>query len=213
MLFSDIEGSTGLVSSLGEHWGQALSIQRATLRAAFAARNGHEMGTEGDSFFVVFDSAHDAVLAAVEGQRGLQSQMWPLGTEVRVRMGLHTGEPRRHEDGYIGLDVHRGARIAGTAHGSQVVLSDATRWLVDDLFRAGGDVAARDLGWHRLKDLAAPEHLHDLVVGGCSARSRRCGASAPRSTCPGPPPSWSAGTTRCRGCSRCSPWTRYGSRR
>ncbi len=163
VLFSDIEGSTTLVSLLGEHWAETLSGQRELLRAAWAAHGGTEMGTEGDSFFVVFGSAHDAVLAAVDGQRALQQRQWPLDTPVRVRMGLHTGEPQRHEDGYIGLDVHRGARISGTAHGGQVVLSAATAQLVPDLV---GQVGLRDLGWHRLKDLDEPEHLYDLVVPG-----------------------------------------------
>jgi predicted ATPase/class 3 adenylate cyclase len=163
MLFSDIEGSTLTLNRLGSLWGEALSVQRSVLRQVFASQGGVEMGTEGDSFFVVFTSARQAVLAAVEGQRLLQRHQWPEGVPIRVRMGIHTGEPQRHEDGYIGLDVHRAARIAGTAAGGQIVVSEATRPLVGNL---GDAVAVRDLGWHRLKDLVEPEHVFDLVVPG-----------------------------------------------
>jgi predicted ATPase len=133
------------------------------LRVCFEAHGGVEMGTEGDSFFIVFESARDAVLAALEGQRRLQEHVWPDDASLRVRMGMHTGEPQRHEDGYVGIDVHRAARIAGTAHGGQTVLSEATRMLLGAL---DAGVGIRDLGWHRLKDLDAPEHLFDLTVSG-----------------------------------------------
>ncbi|MDT4970738.1 MAG: hypothetical protein QOG22_881 [Pseudonocardiales bacterium] len=165
LLFSDIEGSTVLLHRLGAHWGEALSAQREILRAAFAEHGGTEMGTEGDSFFVVFRSAHDAVGAAVDGQRRLQAHTWPQGAELRVRMGIHTGEPQRHEDGYIGEDVHRAARIGSTANGGQIVMSEATRRLVSDLV----DVEIRDLGHHRLKDLAGDELLYDVVAPGLIA--------------------------------------------
>ena len=115
MLFSDIEGSTMLLNALGDRYGEALSAQRALLRAAFSSCGGTEMGTEGDSFFVVFESAGDAVRCCVAAQRALSAHDWPGGVAVRVRMGLHSGEPTRNEDGYIGLDVHRAARIAATA--------------------------------------------------------------------------------------------------
>ena len=121
MLFSDIEGSTRLLSRLGDRYREALSAQRALQRAAFASHGGREMGTEGDSFFVVFASAADAVDCCVVAQRALAGHDWPDGAAVRVRMGLHSGEPVRHEDGYVGMDVHRAARIAATAHGGQVV--------------------------------------------------------------------------------------------
>jgi class 3 adenylate cyclase len=137
MLFSDIEGSTLLLGRLGEHYGEALSAQRALLRAAFSEGHGREMGTEGDSFFVVFESAGDAVRSCLAAQRALSGHHWPGDIPVRVRMGLHTGEPIRHEDGYIGLDVHRAARIAATAHGGQVVLSDTTRRLTESHLPAG----------------------------------------------------------------------------
>jgi predicted ATPase/class 3 adenylate cyclase len=162
LLFSDIEGSTALLHRLGPRWGEALSQQRAIMRAAFGTHHGVEMGTEGDSFFVVFRSAHDAVGAAVEAQRALQEHTWSNDAELRVRVGIHTGEPERHEDGYIGADVHRAARIGSTANGGQIVVSGATRKLVGDL--AG--VTIRDLGYHRLKDLPGSEQLFDLAVPG-----------------------------------------------
>ena len=112
MLFSDIEGSTALLSRLGDRYAEALSAQRAVLRGAIGASHGHELGTEGDGFFVVFGSAGDAVRCCVAAQLALAGQDWPDGAVVRVRMGLHSGEPIRHEDGYIGMDVHRAARIA-----------------------------------------------------------------------------------------------------
>jgi predicted ATPase/class 3 adenylate cyclase len=163
MLFSDIEGSTALLSRLGDRYGQALSDHRALLRAAFAAWGGREMSTEGDSFFVVFGSAADAVACALAAQRALAGHDWPGGDAVRVRMGLHSGEPTPHEDNYIGMDVHRAARIAATAHGGQVVLSEAA------LEQAGAlpaGVSVRDLGFHRLKDIAAPERICQLTGPG-----------------------------------------------
>jgi predicted ATPase/class 3 adenylate cyclase len=162
MLFSDIEGSTALLSRLGDRYAEALSAQRAVLRGAIGASHGHELGTEGDSFFVVFESAGDAVRCCVAAQLALAGHDWPDGAVVRVRMGLHSGEPIRHEDGYIGMDVHRAARIAATAHGGQVVLSDATRVLAEPQLPAG--VSVHDLGWHRLKDIEAPERLYQLAA-------------------------------------------------
>jgi predicted ATPase/class 3 adenylate cyclase len=164
MLFSDIEDSTAVLRRLGDRYGQALSAQRALLRAAFAGFGGRELGTEGDSFFVVFESAGDAVGCCVAGQRALAGHDWPGGVPVRVRMGLHSGEPARHEDGYVGLDVHRTARIAAAAHGGQVVLSDATRQLAES--RLPARVSVRDLGWHRLKDIEAPERIYQLAAPG-----------------------------------------------
>src|ERR1022692_4073861 len=168
MLFSDIEGSTALLSRLGDRYGGALSAQRALLRDAIGACHGHELGTEGDSFFVAFESAGDAVRCCVAAQRALASHDWPDGLAVRVRMGLHSGEPARHEDGYIGMDVHRAARIAATANGGQVVLSDPTRLLAESQLPA--DLSVDDLGWHRLKDIEAPERIYQLVAEGLERR-------------------------------------------
>jgi predicted ATPase len=164
MLFSDIEGSTVLLSRLGPRYGEALSAQRAVLRAAIGDWRGHELGTEGDSFFVVFESAADAMACCVAAQRALGGYAWPGGVAVRVRMGLHSGEPSRHEDGYIGIDVHRAARIAATAHGGQVVLSGVTWQLAHSGLPA--ELSVRDLGFHRLKDIDAAEHIYQLAGPG-----------------------------------------------
>jgi len=163
MLFSDIEGSTALLSRLGDQYGQALSDHRAVLRAAFEAWRGREMDTQGDSFFVVFETAADAVACCLAAQRALAAHDWPGGDAVRVRMGLHSGEPARHEDGYIGMDVHRAARIAATAHGGQVVLSEVTLQQAGPLPEGA---SVRDLGFHRLKDIGAPERIYQLAGPG-----------------------------------------------
>jgi predicted ATPase/class 3 adenylate cyclase len=168
MLFSDIAGSTALLSRLGDRYGAALSAHRALLRDAFGKYRGRELGTEGDSFFVVFESAGDAVGCCVEAQLALAGHDWPGGDVVRVRMGLHSGEPARYEDGYIGMDVHRAARIAAAAHGGQVVMSDAARLLAAS--RLPARVSVRDLGFHRLKDIEAAEHVYQLVVPGLPDR-------------------------------------------
>ena len=168
LLFSDIEGSTALLRRLGERYGEALFAQRALMRAAVSGSRGLEMGTEGDSFFVVFESAGDAVRCCLAAQRALAGHDWPGGMTVRVRMGLHSGEPARHEHDYVGMDVHRAARIAAAAHGGQVVLSAATRQLAASQLAA--DVSLRDLGWHRLKDIEAPEQIYQLVAPGLPDR-------------------------------------------
>jgi predicted ATPase/class 3 adenylate cyclase len=164
MLFSDIEGSTVLLNRLGPRYGEALSAQRALLRAAISEWRGFEMGTEGDSFFVVFASAADAVTCCMAAQRALGGYDWPGGAAVRVRMGLHSGEPARHEDGYVGIDVHRAARIAATAHGGQVVLSHITWQLAQP--GSPAELSVRDLGFHRLKDIEEPERIFQLVGPG-----------------------------------------------
>lgn len=163
LLFSDIEGSTSMLTGLGARWAEALSAHRTILRAAFTEFGGHEMGTEGDSFFVVFASATQALLAAMTAQRGLADHQWPDDRPLRVRIGLHTGEPQRHEDDYIGIDVHRAARIAAAAHGGQTVISETTHALVGDALRG---LTVRDLGWHRLKDLPDLQHLYDVTPAG-----------------------------------------------
>jgi predicted ATPase/class 3 adenylate cyclase len=161
-LFSDIEGSTRLVQALGERYGEVLAEHCRIMRQAIGEAGGIEVGTEGDSFFAVFTSAPAAVAATAAAQRGLTAQAWPDGAEVRVRMGLHTGEGMLGGDNYMGLDVHRAARIAAAGHGGQVVISEATRSLVDRLPGAN----FRDLGAHRLKDLANPEHLFQIDIAG-----------------------------------------------
>jgi predicted ATPase/class 3 adenylate cyclase len=168
LLFSDIEGSTALLRRLGDRYGEALFAQRALMRAAVSDSRGLEMGTEGDSFYVVFESAGDAVRCCLAGQGALAGHDWPGGVPVRVRMGLHSGEPACQQDHYVGMDVHRAARIAAAAHGGQVVLSEATRQLAESQLAA--DVSLRDLGWHRLKDIEAPERIYQLVAPGLPDR-------------------------------------------
>jgi predicted ATPase/class 3 adenylate cyclase len=164
-LFSDIEGSTRLLDSLGSAaYTGVLERHSALLRAAFERHGGREEGTEGDSFFVVFDSAIEAVLAAVEAQRALATEAWPEGVDVKVRMGIHAGEASSSAAGLVGLDIHRAARIAGAAHGGQVVVSDAVRSLV--IADLGEGISLRGLGRHRLKDLREPEPLCQVVADG-----------------------------------------------
>ena len=162
-LFSDIEGSTKLELALGtERFAVLRERHRELLRAAFVANGGREQSTQGDSFFVLFDSARSAVRAAIEGQRSLARESWPDGVEVLVRMGLHSGEALLGGGDVVGYDVNRAARIAGAAHGGQIVVSDAVRSLAG----AGSDgtFELRDLGEHRLKDLLAPERLAQVVA-------------------------------------------------
>ncbi len=164
MLFSDIEGSTALLRRLGDRYAAVLDTQKRILRAAFEANAGRELGTEGDSFFVAFPTARDGVEAARTAQVGLANENWPDDAAVRVRMGLHTGEPTAHEDGYVGMDVHRAARIAASAHGGQVVVSSSTQRIISAEPPVG--VGFVDLGHHRLKDLPEPEHLYQLCADG-----------------------------------------------
>ncbi len=162
-LFTDIEGSTRLLTRLRGRYAEALADHQRVLRAAFDEHDGREVHTEGDGFFVAFARASDAIAAAVAGQRALASHYWPEEVDVRVRMGVHTGEVEVRLDDYVGLDVHRAARICSAGHGGQVLISSSTRELVAD--ELPPDVALRDLGEHRLKDLDRPEHLFQLVVG------------------------------------------------
>jgi predicted ATPase/class 3 adenylate cyclase len=163
-LFTDIEGSTRLLQELGESYEQVLDDHARLLRRAIQEGRGVEIRTEGDSFFAVFGSATGAVRGAVQAQRALAANSWSHGGPLRVRMGMHTGEGRLGGDDYLGIDVNRAARIAAAGHGGQVLLSEATRALVEHALPRG--VSVRDLGQHRLKDLAHPEHLHDLVIEG-----------------------------------------------
>ena len=164
-LFSDVEGSTDLLKRLGEGaYATVLEQHRRIVREAFSARDGREIDTQGDAFFYAFARARDAVAAAVSAQRALAGHAWPDDVEVRVRMGLHTGEPAVGDEGYTGMDVVRAARIAAVGRGGQVLLSETTHALV------GPDlpdrVTARPLGEQRLKDVERPEPLHELIIDG-----------------------------------------------
>lgn len=163
-LFTDIEGSTRLLKQLRDRYEKLLAEHQRILREAFDEYGGREIDTQGDSFFVAFSRAKDAVAAAVEAQRALAEQTWPEGGEVRVRMGIHTGEPTVGEERYVGLGVHRAARICAAGHGGQVLVSQTTRELLRD--DPLPDVSLRDLGEHQLKDLDEPERIYQLVAPG-----------------------------------------------
>ena len=166
-LFTDMEGSTRLLQELGDRYAAVHDDCAAIIRRAIAEEDGVEVGTEGDSFFVAFSSPVSAVRAAVAAQRALATHEWPLDSSPRVRMGLHTGEGVPGGDDYVGIDVNRAARISGAAHGGQIILSGATRALVEHGLPAGASL--RDLGDHRLKDIDHPEHLYDLGIEGLPA--------------------------------------------
>ena len=159
-LFTDIEGSTDLARRLGADFASLRAEHRRVLREAFSAHDGHEIDTAGDGFFVVFERAGDAVGAAIAAQRAVAGLQEPL----RVRMGLHTAEPHLSEDGYVGVGVHRAARVCAAGHGGQILLSAATAGVIEDLDFEG--VGLRDLGEHRLKDLVRPQRVFQLDVEG-----------------------------------------------
>ena len=162
LLFADIEGSTRLVHSLGDQYAPVRARMRELVRGAAAAHRGQDVDWAGDGVFLAFERARDALSAAAELQRALAGEPWPPEASVRMRIGIHTGEPDLSEEGYIGLDVHVAARICSAAHGGQVVVSRATRDFVgDDL---PGEATFRPLGSHRLKDVAGAHQLFQLVV-------------------------------------------------
>jgi predicted ATPase/class 3 adenylate cyclase len=162
LLFSDIEGSTRLLARVGgDRYAELLEQHRELLREAFARNNGFHVDGEGDAFFVVFASAVEAASAAGDAQRALAEHSWPEDAEIRVRMGLHSGEPRLIGRRYVGLDVHHAARVMSAAHGGQVLLTESTRALLDD-----DRYALRDLGANRLKDLSGSHRLYQLLGDG-----------------------------------------------
>jgi YVTN family beta-propeller protein len=162
-LFTDIEGSTRLLRQLGDRYGDVVGEHRRILREAAARHVGREVDTQGDSCFFTFGRANAALAAAVDAQRGLTAHPWSDGARVRVRMGLHTAEPKVRDDRYVGLGVHRAARIGAAAHGGQVLLSSTTRELVEE--KVGG-VSIRELGSYRLKDFDQPERLFQVDIEG-----------------------------------------------
>jgi class 3 adenylate cyclase len=168
-LFTDIEGSTELLKRLGrDRYAAVLAEHTRLLQVAVTASEGRVVDTQGDALFCTFRSARDAVLAAIEAQRRLGAHDWPEQSSVRVRMGLHSGEPRAGEAGYIGIGVHRAARVGAAAHGGQVLLSETARALVADDLPTG--VVLRDLGLHRLKDIDEPTRLYQVVADGLADR-------------------------------------------
>ncbi len=167
-LFSDIEGSTRLEQTVGTtRYAELRERQREILRAAFAAYEGHERGTEGDSFFVTFPTAGAAIAAAVAGQRGLATEPWPADAPIRVRMGINAGEASMAGESLVGLAINRAARIAAVAHGGQILAADVVRTL--SAAATPEDVGFRDLGSHRLRDLREPAHLHQITAPGLVA--------------------------------------------
>ena len=167
-LFTDIEGSTQLLKQLRDRYSEVLAMHQRLLRAAFAAHSGHEIDTQGDSFFVAFASARDALLAAVEGQQALLSHPWPHGVHVKVRMGLHTGQAVATDGRYTGLAVHRAARIGAAGHGGQVLVSQAAQTLLEDE-EEDLHIFLQDLGEQRLKDLDRPVRLYQATGDGLPA--------------------------------------------
>ena len=163
-VFTDIEGSTRLLAELGDRYRDVLERHAAILRDAIGANGGTEVSTEGDAFFAVFPSAMGAVQSAAGMQRTLAAASWPDDAPVRIRVGMHTGEASLGGDNYVGMDVNRAARIAAAGHGGQVLLSEATAAIVESALP--GEIRLRDLGAHRLKDLAHPLGLLQLEIDG-----------------------------------------------
>jgi class 3 adenylate cyclase len=164
-VFTDVEGSTQLVRRLKAGYAEVLAEHQRLLREAFAQHDGHEVDTQGDAFFYAFASAHEAVLGAIAGQRALSAHAWPESAPVRVRMGIHTGLATPSDGRYTGLAVHRAARICATAHGGQVLVSQATQSLLED---EEEELALRlkDLGEQRLKDIERPVRLFQVAAEG-----------------------------------------------
>ncbi|HET9323730.1 MAG TPA: adenylate/guanylate cyclase domain-containing protein [Gaiellaceae bacterium] len=150
-LFSDIEGSTRLLEQLGDAYADVHREHRRILRDRLSEAGGQEVDTQGDAFFFSFARAKDAVVGAVAAQRELGAHAWPEGVDVKVRMGLHTGEPTVGDEGYLGMDVVRAARICSAGHGGQILLSETTRALVGNNIPEGLEI--RDLGETNLKDV------------------------------------------------------------
>jgi len=164
MLFTDIEGSTQLLRRLGERYGDLVRDHHTLLRAVAASHDGRVVDTQGDAFFFAFPTSKQALLAGVEAQRHLTQHQWPDGVDVRVRMGMHTGEPALGEEGYLGIDVVQAARICSAAHGGQLLASEATRALA--LSDPPQAISFRDLGEHMLKGLDRRQRLYQVEADG-----------------------------------------------
>jgi len=162
-LFTDIEGSTALLRELGDRYADVLAQERSILRERLTEAGGQEIDTQGDAFFFSFTRARDAVAGAVAAQRALAEHGWPDGVDVKVRMGLHTGEPSVGDEGYVGLDVVRAARICSAGHGGQILLSETTRALLGGTLPDGA--ALNDLGLQTLKDVGE-ERVYQLSIDG-----------------------------------------------
>jgi len=163
-VFTDIEGSTALLKRLGDRYPELLAAHRQIVRDVFEVHDGVEIDTQGDSFFFAFARARDAVAAASEVQKEHAKHEWPGGEDVRVRMGLHTGEPAVGDEGYHGVDVVRAARLSATGKGGQVLLSETTRALLGSALPEGVSVHA--VGERHLKDMDEPERVFELTIDG-----------------------------------------------
>lgn len=191
-VFSDLEGSTTLLKQLGDdQYAALLATHRRIVRETFGAHHGQEIDTQGDAFFYSFPRARDAVAAAVAVQRAHEEEAWPDGASVRMRLGLHTGEPAVGVEGYTGLDVVRASRIAAVGRGGQVLLSETTRAIVAGDLPPG--VELHSLGDQRLRDIDRPEPLHELLIEGVdttpaslpAARGLPAGSPDPSDRLPG----------------------------
>ena len=169
-LFTDIEGSTQLLKSHRGEYANILADHHRLLREAFTAHGGREIDNQGDAFFVAFNRAEDAVLAAAACQRALAEHSWPAGGSLKVRMGIHTGEADLAVDRYVGLSVHRAARICAVGHGGQVLVSQTTVSHLEDDEEDLPGIALRDLGERRLKDISRPVRLYQLDIDGLRTR-------------------------------------------
>jgi DNA-binding NarL/FixJ family response regulator/class 3 adenylate cyclase len=163
-LFSDVEGSTELLRTLRDGYADVMADHERLLRSAFEGAGGHEINTQGDSFFVAFRKPKDAVGAALEAQRAIGSHEWPEGAEMRVRIGIHTGEATVAGDRYVGLGVHRAARICAAAHGGQVLISQTTQALLEEDEELLGELDFGDLGPRSLKNFDRPVRIYQLLA-------------------------------------------------
>jgi class 3 adenylate cyclase len=179
-VFTDIEGSTRLLQELGDQdYGRVSGDHRRIVRETFGAHGGTEIDTQGDAFFFSFPRARDAVAAAVDAQRALHEHEWPGGREVLVRMGIHTGEPHIGDEGYLGIDVVRAARISAAGNGGQILVSETTRALIGNQLPDG--VAVHDLGQQHLKDVQH-EHIYELTIDGRSLADKPLKTEKPKSS-------------------------------
>jgi class 3 adenylate cyclase len=163
-VFSDIEASTMLLKRLGDLYGELIAEHRRVVRETFDAYKGVEIDTQGDAFFFAFARARDALMAAIAVQRAHMDRVWPGGENPRVRIGVHTGEPSLGDEGYLGLDVVRAARLCGEGKGGQILMSEATRALVGSSLP--DDVSVFPLGERQLQGIDEPERVYELAIEG-----------------------------------------------
>jgi class 3 adenylate cyclase len=186
-VFTDIEDSTELLKRLGDDYRGLLTDHRRIVRGAFAEHDGIEIDTQGDAFFFVFARARDAVDAAVEAQRAHATAAWPDRVDVRVRMGLHTGEPAIHEEGYVGLDVVRAARICTAGRGGQILLSETTRALLGSGLPDG--ISVFPLGQRHLRGIDEPERVYEIAIDDLEGEEPERPPPVPAEAPPQPVPS------------------------